>query len=73
MNQTVLEEWLSPASLTYIVKCLQACQTSEMVSDLRSFIPREALRAATERLPQAKREQIKNWVVNQNSRKEVAA
>ncbi len=74
MNSTVLQEWLSPASVSYLASCLQDCKTSAMVADLREFVPSQALRAATERLSRAKREQIKQWVIEQNSqKKEVAA
>jgi hypothetical protein len=71
MNNS-LQEWLTPANLTYVAECLQICANGQMVADLRGFIPPEALRQATARLSPKKREQIKAWVLALNSAREVA-
>lgn len=72
MNRSI-QEWLTPASLSYLSEALQCCENAEMVSDLRAIAPREALREATKRLSAKKREQIKQWVLALNSASEVAA
>lgn len=59
---TALSEWLSPSSIAYLSECLQCCQNSEMLGDLRSLAPPEALRQASQRLSPGKRQQIKVWV-----------
>ncbi len=61
MNHSI-QEWLTPASLSYLSECLQACQSPEMLADLRAIAPPEALREAAKRLSPTKRQQIKAWV-----------
>jgi hypothetical protein len=68
-----LAEWLSPPSIAYLSECLQYCENPEMLSDLRAIAPAEALRQASQRLSQTKRKQIKVWVQQLNSAREVAA
>jgi hypothetical protein len=72
MNHSI-QEWLTPASLSYLSECLQACQSPEMLADLRAIAPPQALKQATKRLSAKKREQIKEWVLVLNSASEVAA
>jgi hypothetical protein len=69
----ILQEWLTPQSLSYLAEWLQFCQSAEMLADLRAIAPPEALRQATKRLSPKKREQIKEWVLTLNSAREVAA
>jgi len=69
----ILEEWITPASISYLAECLQYCQNAEMLSDLRAIAPVEALREAAKRLSRKKREQIKEWVQQLNSAREAAA
>jgi hypothetical protein len=66
------ESWLNPASLGYLAECLHECRDAAMVADLRSFVPPAALREATKRLSQKKREQIKEWVLALNLAREMA-
>jgi hypothetical protein len=69
---TSTQEWLTPASIAYLSECLQYCQNSSMLADLRAIAPPQALREATKRLSAKKREQIKGWVLVLNSAREVA-
>jgi len=62
------EAWLTPASSSYLAECLQCCENSEMLADLRSFCPPLALKEATKRLSVTKRQQIKVWVKALNAR-----
>jgi hypothetical protein len=70
---TALSEWLTPASVSYLAECLQHCQDSGMLADLRAIAPPQALKEASKRLSPAKRQQIKAWVERLNSEMGVAA
>jgi uncharacterized membrane protein len=70
---SVNSEWLTPQSISYLAECLQYCKNPEMLEDLRAIAPAEALRQASQRLSQRKRKQIKVWVQQLNSAREVAA
>lgn len=65
-------EWIAPLNLAYLAECLQYCENSEMLADLRAIAPAEALREATKRLSAKRREQIKQWVLALNSVEVVA-
>ncbi|MBW4644090.1 MAG: hypothetical protein KME23_14070 [Goleter apudmare HA4340-LM2] len=64
-------EWLTSESTDYIAECLEFCQNSEMLADLRAIFPREALRLSSVKVSIAQRERIKLWLQQQNS--EIAA
>jgi len=66
MNHSI-QEWLTPASLSYLSECLQACQSPEMLADLRAIAPPEALKESAKRLSGKKRQQLKQWVEELNS------
>jgi uncharacterized membrane protein len=70
---TSLQEWLSPQSVAYLSECLQICETSKMLADLRAIAPPEALRQASQRLSPRKRQQIRVWVQQLNAEMGVAA
>jgi len=55
-------EWLTIESIDYIVECLEACETLEMLADLREIFPRAALRSASIKVCEAQRQRIVKWL-----------
>lgn len=63
-----LQEWSQPEVVADIAQLLECCENSEMLADLRSCdIPSEVFKAAARQLPRRKQEEIRRWVVEQNS------
>ncbi|MBU7582474.1 MAG: hypothetical protein KAF91_06100 [Nostoc sp. TH1S01] len=60
-------EWLTMESIDYIAECLEACESLEMVADLRTIFPRRALRSASIKVCEAQRQKLVHWlqVLNQ--------
>lgn len=57
-------EWDKPETLSDLAELLAACDSAEMLEDLRGCdIPADALRVASRQLPPEKRERIKSWVL----------
>lgn len=63
-------EWLTLDSIDYIVECLEACKSPEMVADLRAIFPRAALRSASIKVSEAQRQMICGWlqILNQEQK-----
>ncbi|BBD57933.1 hypothetical protein NIES2109_07010 [Nostoc sp. HK-01] len=63
-------EWLKIKSIDYIAECLEACETLEMVADLREIFPRSALRSASIKVEEVQRQRLVNWlqVLNQEEK-----
>ncbi|MBD2194506.1 MULTISPECIES: hypothetical protein [Calothrix] len=61
-------EWLTLESIDYIADCLEACETMEMLADLRAIFPRVALRCASIKVNAVQRQTIVEWlqVLNQD-------
>ncbi|MBD2437612.1 hypothetical protein [Nostoc sp. FACHB-110] len=59
---TATPEWLTIESIDYIVECLEACISSEMLADLRAIFPRQALRCASIQVKEAQRQNIVQWL-----------
>lgn len=55
-------EWLTIESIDYIVECLEACKSSEMLADLRGIFPRQALRCASIKVNEAQRQRLVQWL-----------
>lgn len=53
---------IDPELLETVADYLGCCVDDEMVADLRSLYPDEALRVAARRLPMEKKKQIREWV-----------
>lgn len=62
----IQDEWLQEDNLQSIADILQSCDSSQMVSDLRSIYPGYALKAAVKLLPANVRDLIATWVKQQN-------
>jgi hypothetical protein len=62
------DSWLCNESLTYVAECLELCEDSAMVQDLRGIFPRESLLAATKRVSPAQRKRLRQWVILLNQR-----
>ncbi|MEO0683966.1 MAG: hypothetical protein AAFY76_02695, partial [Cyanobacteria bacterium J06649_11] len=62
----IQDEWLQQDNLQHIADILQSCDSSQMVSDLRSIYPDYALKAAVKLLPANVRAIIAGWVKQQN-------
>jgi hypothetical protein len=61
------DEWMQPESILYVTGLLDYCNNAEMVADLRrSDIPPNIFRIASRHLPIDKREQIRDWVLQDN-------
>ncbi|QLE59692.1 hypothetical protein [Nostoc sp. TCL26-01] len=63
-------EWLTIESIDHIVECLEACQSLEMLADLRAIFPRRALRSASIKVSKAQRQRLVQWlqVLNQEEK-----
>ncbi|AFY41813.1 hypothetical protein [Nostoc sp. PCC 7107] len=63
-------EWLKIESTDYIAECLEACETLEMVADLREIFPRRALSSASIKVEEVQRQRLVNWlqVLNQEEK-----
>jgi len=55
-------EWLTIESIDYIVECLEACKSPEMLADLRAIFPRQALRSASIKVSEAQRQTLVQWL-----------
>ncbi len=65
-------EWLTIESMDYIAECLEACETLEMVADLRVIFPRLALRSASIKVSAAQRQKLVEWLQLMNQEEAVA-
>ncbi|WP_341531481.1 hypothetical protein WKK05_35900 (plasmid) [Nostoc sp. UHCC 0302] len=45
-DQEATKEWLALDSIDYIAECLEACESFEMLADLREIFPRQTLKVA---------------------------
>jgi hypothetical protein len=61
------DEWLTDDNLVYIAETLEACESVEMLADLRKSYPPYALKSASKRLDKSKLVQIKEWVSQLNN------
>jgi hypothetical protein len=61
-------EWLTSESTDYIAECLEFCQNTEMLADLRAIFPREALRLSSVKVSIPQRERVKVWLQQLNSK-----
>lgn len=63
-------EWLIIESIDYIVECLEACESLEMLADLRAIFPSAALRSASIKVSNAQRQRLVQWlqVLNQEEK-----
>ncbi|MBD2205894.1 hypothetical protein H6G33_27340 [Calothrix sp. FACHB-1219] len=59
-------EWLTLESIDYIADCLEACETMEMLADLRAIFPRVALRCASIKVNAVQRQIIGEWLQQMN-------
>lgn len=55
-------EWLTIESIDYIVECLEACESPQMLADLRAIFPRVALRSASIKVGAAQRQRLVEWL-----------
>ncbi|MEC4819962.1 MAG: hypothetical protein SAK29_42840 [Scytonema sp. PMC 1069.18] len=55
-------EWLSVESVRYIAECLDACESTETLADLRAIFPKEALRQGSRFVKLEQRERLKSWL-----------
>lgn len=58
----VTQEWLIMESIDYIAECLHACESAEMVADLRAIFPRQALRCASIKVSNPQRSRLVEWL-----------
>jgi hypothetical protein len=64
-SSTDLDNWNKPETLTDLAELLAACDSQEMLADLRGCdIPSDALRVAARQLPAEKWQQVRAWVLN---------
>ncbi|MBW4687281.1 MAG: hypothetical protein KME40_19755 [Komarekiella atlantica HA4396-MV6] len=56
------QEWLTIESIDYIAECLEACESPEMLADLRAIFPRQALRSASIQVNDAQRQRLVQWL-----------
>jgi Origin of replication binding protein len=60
-------EWSQPENIQYVTQLLEYCENAEMLADLRECdIPPNIFRIASRHLPIDKREQIRDWVLQDN-------
>ncbi|WP_193200648.1 hypothetical protein [Nostoc sp. MG11] len=59
-------EWLCLDSITYITDCLEACNSADMLADLREIFPRLALKVASVKVHQLQRKRITKWLEELN-------
>jgi len=65
---TEMEEWNQPGTIADVAQMLSDCEDQGMLAMLRQCeIPVEVFRLAGRQLPSEKREQIRQWVLEQNS------
>lgn len=67
-NCTHINQISQMEDIKNIARMLDDCQCFEDLSVLRDRVPSDALRQASRQLPPDKREQIRSWVVEDNSR-----
>ncbi len=65
-------EWLTIESIDYVAECLEACETLEMVADLRSIFPRVALRSASTKVSEIQRQRLVEWLQLLNQEEKAA-
>lgn len=68
-DQEATKEWLCLDSIDYIVECLEACESFEMLADLREIFPRQTLRVASTKVGAGQREKIILWLQQLNQLK----
>ncbi|MGI8500678.1 MAG: plasmid replication protein, CyRepA1 family, partial [Hassallia sp.] len=61
------EEWLKPENLVDTAALLEACESAEMIEDVRAAVPSYVLKAASKLLQPSKFIQLKQWVSQLNS------
>ncbi|MBW4608325.1 MAG: hypothetical protein KME22_14195 [Hassallia sp. WJT32-NPBG1] len=61
------EEWLSAENLANTANWLEACESVEMLADIRAALPSHALKEACKLLPKFRLIQLKQWVLELNS------
>ena len=65
---TIKLEWVLPESIAEVAKMLECCEDPEELALIRQCdIPPEVFKIAARQLPNEKREQIKQWVIQLNS------
>ncbi len=68
------EEWNQPEEIENVASLLEACETVQMLRELRKCaIPPVVFKAAAKGLEAGKRKQIRDWVLLLNSEAEGAA
>ncbi|OUL23998.1 hypothetical protein BV378_20430 [Nostoc sp. RF31YmG] len=65
-------EWLTLESMDYIAECLEACETLEMLADLRAIFPRVSLREASTKVSDAQRQRLVQWLQLLNQEEKAA-
>ncbi|BAY14227.1 hypothetical protein [Calothrix sp. NIES-2098] len=65
-------EWLTIESIDYIAECLEACESLEMVADLRAIFPRAALRSASTKVSDIQRQKLVQWLQLLNQEEKAA-
>ena len=61
-------KWQQPEAIADVTEMLNACEDTEMLALLRRCeVPADIFRLAARQLPSEKREQIKQWVIEQNA------
>ncbi|MBE9205885.1 hypothetical protein IQ244_05020 [Nostoc sp. LEGE 06077] len=65
-------EWLTIDSIDYIAECLEACESLEMLADLREIFPRAALRSASIQVREAQRQRLVSWLQVLNKEEKAA-
>jgi hypothetical protein len=60
------DEWLTDENLADTANLLEDCENTGMLEDIRACFPTRALKAASRLLPESKRTQIKQWVLELN-------
>ena len=64
-------EWMRSECLDYIGECVEVCENTTIVEDLREIFPRESLLEATKRVSPAQRRRLREWVIELNQRAEI--
>jgi len=66
------DEWDTTENITALAEWLEACESSEMLADLRKAYPHpQSLKTACKKLDSAKVEQIAEWVAELNGKSEI--
>jgi hypothetical protein len=63
----VTPEWLTPESIQYVAECINYCENSQMLAELRHIFPRQVLTEASRYVKGPQRQNLRLWLRELNN------